>query len=146
VKITGIDYERLFALGQYENERIGLHAEVDPETENIFECFKELKATVLSLHKEGLLIEESKAVAEAETPKPKEAEKPTLDEISSLFYADRTGDKGPFKQTSKADNLNNAAFTKLQNYLKEHNGFAVLHGFKFWIFSNNPDIIGRRKK
>jgi hypothetical protein len=146
MKVTGIDYERLFSKGlnQYENERIGLHAEVDPETENISECFKELKATALSLHKEGLLIEESKAVAESE--KPKEAEKPTLDEISSLFYVDKTGDKGPFKQTSKSDNPNNPAFQKLQNYLKEHNGFVVLHGFTFWTFSNNPDIIGRRKK
>jgi hypothetical protein len=144
MKITRIDYERLFSLGQYENERIALHAEVDPETENIFDCFKDLKATVLSLQKEGALIEESKQVAEAETPK--EVEKPTLDEISSLRYENKESDKGPYKVTTKTDNSDNPAFEKLQKYLESHKDFAVLHGFKFWRFSNNPDVIGRRKK
>ena len=144
MRVTSIDYERLFSLGQYENKRIGLHAEVDPETENIFDCFKDLKATALSLQKEGLLIEESKAVAETE--QPKEAEKPTLDEISSLRYEDKTSEKGPYKTASKSDNLDNPAFQKLQNYIKEHNGFVIIHGFKFWTFSDNPDILGRRKK
>jgi hypothetical protein len=144
MRITSIDYSRLISLGQYENERIGLHAEVDPETENIFDVFKDLKATALSLHEEGKLLEQSKKVAEAETPK--EAEKPTLDEISSLKYVDKTSDKGPYKTASKSDNPNNSAFTKLQKYLEDHKGFAILHGFKFWQFSNNPDVIGRRKK
>lgn len=143
MKFKELEYARTFNLGNYENEKITLKAELD-ETKNIFDVFKDLKATVLSLQKEGLLTEESKKVAETESPQ--EAEKPTLDEIGSLFYVDKTGDKEPYKQTSKSDNPNNPAFTKLQKYLEDHKGFAILHGFKFWSFSDNPDIIGRRKK
>ena len=76
----------------------------------------------------------------------KPSAKPTLDEISSLRYVNKTSDKGAYKTASKTDNPNNAAFLKLQKYLKEHKGFAILHGFKFWQFSNNPDVIGRRKQ
>lgn len=75
-----------------------------------------------------------------------EAPKPTLDEISSLKYVNKTSDKGPYKTVNLTDNPNNPAFLKLQKYLKEHNGFAILHGFKLWQFSNNPDILGRRKQ
>jgi hypothetical protein len=146
MKIVKVEYERLFSLGQYENERIALHAEVNPETENVFDCFKDLKATVLSLQKEGLLLDESKKAAESEPTQPTKPEKPTLDEISSFRYEDKESDKGPYKTASKSDNPGNPAFTKLQKYLEEHKGFAVLHGFKFWQFSNNPDVIGRRKK
>jgi hypothetical protein len=143
VKITAIDYERLFSLGQYENERIGLHAEVNPETENIFNCFKDLKATALSLQKEGLLIEESKKVAEAETPK--ETEKPTLAEIQSLRSEEKVSDKGSYQLITKITNKDKPEFYKLQKYLKECKGFAILHGFKFWSF-DNPDKIGYRKQ
>jgi hypothetical protein len=73
MKIVEIEYERLFSLGQYENERIGLKAEVDPETEIIVDCYKNLKATVLSLHEEGKLLDESKKVAEEQKLKDKPA-------------------------------------------------------------------------
>ena len=33
----------------------------------------------------------------------------------------------------------------LQKHIKDHNGFVILNGMKYWTFSNNPDIIGRRK-
>jgi hypothetical protein len=143
MKVETLTYERLFRTGKFENERIGVTVSVDV-TENPIDVFKDTKALVLSLHEEGKLLEESKKVAEAE--KPKETEKPTLDEISSLRYIDKTGDKGPYKQANKSDNPNNPAFQKLQKYLEEHKGFAILHGFKFWQFSNNPGTIGRRKK
>jgi hypothetical protein len=144
MKITTIDYERLFSLGQYENERIGLHAEVDPGTENIFDAFKDLKATVLSLQKEGLIIEEPKKVAETE--RPKEPVKPTLDEIQSLKSQDKTSEKGAYQLIQKSDNQSNPAFEKLQSYIKEHKGFCQLHSFKAWIFSNDPEKIGIRKQ
>jgi len=80
------------------------------------------------------------------TEEQPKTEKPTLEDISSLKYEDKESDKGPYKMVSKSGNPNNPAFQKLQKYLKDHDGFAVLHGFKFWIFSNNSDIIGRRKQ
>ena len=89
-----------------------------------------------------LLNELGKPIMETAT----KAEKPTLEEIGSLRYVDKTSDKGPYKTADKKDNPNNPAFLKLQKYLKEHNGFAVLHGFKLWSFSTNQDIIGRRKQ
>ena len=147
MKITGIDYEHLFPLGLYENERITLHADVD-ETDNVIDTFKDLKATVFQLHEEGKLLEESKKAVEAEhieKTKQTDEEKPTLDEIGSLRYVDKTSDKGPYKTADKKDNPNNPAFTKLQKYLKDHNNFAILHGYKLWNFANS-DIIGRRKK
>jgi len=74
------------------------------------------------------------------------AEKPTIEEFSSLRYVDKTSEKGVYQTTNKTDNQNSLAFQKLQKYLKEHNGFAVLHGFKIWQFSNNQDILARRKQ
>ena len=141
MKVEKVTYERLFRTGEYENERIGVTASVDA-TENPIEVCKDLKVLVFSMHEEGKQLEEQPKPPSQPLP----SKKPTLDEISSLFYVDKTGDKGPFKQASKQDNPNNPAFTKLQKHLQEHKGFAVLHGFKFWTFSNNPDIIGRRKK
>ena len=73
-------------------------------------------------------------------------EKPTEQEINSLKCVDKTSEKGPYQTTSKTDNQDNPAFQKLQKYIAEHNGFVILHGFKLWQFSNNPEIIGRRKK
>ena len=75
-----------------------------------------------------------------------EAPKPTLEEINSQIWTDKTSDKGAYQTTNKTDNQNSIAFQKLQKYLKEHNGFAILHGFKLWQFSNNQDILARRKQ
>jgi len=138
-----LEYSRTFNLGDYESERITVRVSVDV-TENPIDVFKDTKALAFSMHEEGKLLEESKKVVEAE--EPKKAEKPSLEEISSLRYVDKTTDKGPYKTASKTDSPNNPAFQRLQNYIKEHDGFVILHGFKFWSFSNNPDILGRRKK
>jgi len=89
-----------------------------------------------------LLNELGKPIMETAT----KAEKPTLEDISSLKYVDKTSDKGPYKTASKTDNQNSVAFQKIQKYLEDHNGFAILHGFKLWQFSNNLDILGRRKQ
>ncbi len=89
-----------------------------------------------------LLNELGKPIMDAAT----KAEKPTLEEINSQKWTDKTSDKGAYQTTSKKDNQNSAAFQKLQAYIKQHNGFCVLHDFKIWIFSNNSDVIGRRKK
>jgi len=77
-----------------------------------------------------------------EAPK---AEKPSLEEIVSLKYVDKTSEKGPYKTASKTDNPNNPAFLKLQKYLQAHNNFAILYGYKIWNFQNS-DTIGRRKQ
>jgi len=144
MKITEIEYERLFSLGQYENERITLHADVN-ETENPFEVFKDIKATVFQLHEEGKILEESKKVAEAE--EPKEAKKPTQEEINSLKSMEKVSDKGPYQLITKAENPDNPAFETLRSYIKQKNGFCQIHGFKAWIFSNDPENkIGLRKK
>ena len=103
------------------------------ELEGIDEAVNELAKIVL---------DEEKPQTKAEQPK---AEKPTLDEISSLRYVDKTSEKGPYKTASKTDNPNNSAFQKLQNYIKEHNNFVILHGYKLWNFQNS-DTIGRRKQ
>ena len=101
MKITGIDYERLFSLGQYENERIALHADVD-ETDNVIDVFKDLKATVLSLHEEGKLLEESKKVAEA--TEPKEAKTTVPEKNFDLTYIKHTGAKlGEFEIADEKD-------------------------------------------
>jgi len=73
------------------------------------------------------------------------AEKPTLEDVGSLIYVDKTSDKGPYKTANLTDNPNNPAFLKLQKYLKDHNNFAILYGFKLWNFQNS-DTIGRRRK
>lgn len=75
-----------------------------------------------------------------------ETDKPTEKEFNSLYWEDKEGAKGAFQQTSKIGNQNHINFRKLQTYLKAHNGFAILHDFKTWLYSSNPDLIGRRKQ
>jgi len=77
---------------------------------------------------------------------PTKTEKPTLEEINSQKWTDKTSDKGAYQTTNKTDNQNSASFQKLQKYLESHKGFAILHGFKTWQFSNNQDILARRKQ
>lgn len=74
-----------------------------------------------------------------------ETEKPTEQEFNDNYWEDKQSDKGPYSQTSKRENNNSTSFQKLQKYIKNHNGFAVLHGFKFWTFSSNQEVLGRRK-
>jgi len=140
MKITSIDYWRLHSLGQFENERIGLHAEVDPETENIFDCFKDLKATELSLQKEGYLIEESKRVTEATEPKP--VQKPTEQQFNSPQWTTKTGTRGDYQQI---ENDKTEAFRLIQQYVKSKGGFCNIHGFKTWFHNNNKNIIDRKR-
>ena len=90
-----------------------------------------------------------KIVLDEETPGDQvlgEAPKPTLEEINSQKWTDKTSDKGAYQTTNKTDNQNSASFQKLQKYLESHKGFAILHGFKTWQFSNNQDILARRKQ
>ena len=143
MKIIEIDYERLFSLGQYENERIGVKVSVDV-TENTIKVFKDIKALVLSLHEEGKLLEESKTVAEAEQPKI--SEKPTLEEINSLKSVEKVSSKGPYQLISKAENPNNPVFDKLRNYIEDRKGFLTLYGCKYWNFDKSSDKIGYRKQ
>jgi len=114
--------EQINAVGQYAANRIQHILEEKVDLENIINIF-------------------GKPIMEAT-----KAEKPTQEEISSQKWTDKTSDKGAYQTTSKTDNNNSAAFQKLQKYLKDHNGFAILHGFKLWQFSNNPDILARRKQ
>jgi len=81
-----------------------------------------------------------------ETTEPKETEKPTQNELDSLKSTEQTSSKGPYQLVTKAENSNNPVFEKLQSYLKEKGDFVILHGYKTWKFSNNPDKIGIRKK
>lgn len=86
-----------------------------------------------------------KAVFEPETATAQEPEKPTLNEIQSLKFTEQSSSKGKYRLVSKEENANNLVFGKLQNYLNSKSGFAQIHGFKAWIFSNNPNKIGLRK-
>jgi hypothetical protein len=143
MKITSIDYWRLHSLGQFENERIGLHAEVDPETENIFDCFKDLKATELSLQKEGLLINESKRVTEAEKPVTVvTGEKPTETQFNGLNWVTKTGQKGSYQQ---AENDKSENFRVIQQYIKDHKGFCNLYGWKVFFHFKNENLIDRKR-
>ena len=75
---------------------------------------------------------------------PKKAEKPTQQEIDSLKSVEKVSSKGPFQLLTKEENTSNPAFDKLQNYIKGHNDFVVLHGLKCWNFDKS-DKIGIRK-
>jgi len=82
-----------------------------------------------------------------ETTEPKEPEKPTQEAFSSLKSMEKVSEKGPYRLITKAENQNNPAFETLRSYIKQKNGFCQLHGFKAWIFSNDPNNkIGIRKQ
>lgn len=75
-----------------------------------------------------------------------ETTKPTQQEIEALKYTEQTSSKGPYRLVTKAENSDNLSFEKLQSYLKEKGGFSQIHGFKAWIFNQNPNKIGIRKQ
>jgi hypothetical protein len=76
----------------------------------------------------------------------KAADKPTLTEIQSLKSETKTSAKGDYQLITKAENSGNPAFEKLRSYIKDHKGFAQIHGFKAWLFGNDPEKkIGLRK-
>ena len=53
-KITQITYERVFNLGNYQSERIGLIASIDEdEQEMVVAAFHHLKEQVANLHEAG---------------------------------------------------------------------------------------------
>lgn len=81
MKIKELEYSRLFNLENYENERIGLVADLD-ETEDLDENFRTLKAKVFHLHEEGKLIEDSKKAVKSK--KIKKTEK-TLKLVQEAF-------------------------------------------------------------
>jgi hypothetical protein len=143
MKITGIDYERLFSLGQYENERIGIKVSVDV-TENPIDVFKDTKALVLSLHEEGKLLEESQRVAEAEKPVTvvTEDKKPTEAQFNAPNWVTKDGSKGNYQQ---AENDKTETFRIIQQYVKSKGGFCNIHGFKTWFHNNNENIIDRKR-
>jgi len=116
--------EQVNAIGQYAANRIQHILQEKADLENILNIF-------------GKEILEPKSATKTE--------KPSLEEIGSLRYVDKTSDKGAYKTASLTDNPNNPAFLKLQKYLKDHNNFAILHGYKIWNFQNS-DLIGRRKQ
>ena len=75
----------------------------------------------------------------------KPTEKPKKEEIQALKSTQKTSSKGPYQLITKAENSGNPVFEMLQNYLKQHNGYAILHDLKIWSF-DNPDKIGYRKQ
>ncbi len=72
--------------------------------------------------------------------------RPNEEAINKLFWETQHGSRGDYQQTSKTANHNHATFQALQTYLKKHNGFVMLGSFKYWLFSSNQDIIGRKPK
>ena len=138
MKITGIDYERLFPLGPYENERITLHADVDV-TENPYDAFKDMKATCFQLHEEGKLLEESKKVVDADKlDKPTEAQ-PQYDIIKTVTRQ-AEGPNGAYLQVKAEDNKGNSDYDALIKDLKDNNGKLTRQGYFCWLFSDNKTV------
>lgn len=53
-KITQITYERVFNLGNYQSERIGLVASIDEDEQHlVVAAFDHLKESVANLHTKG---------------------------------------------------------------------------------------------
>ena len=113
--------------------------------EEIFNAWSKLLVTMANNRRDELTdIDEllnaiGKPILEA-----KKTEQPTQQEIESLKNVEKVSSKGPYQLISKEDNTGNSAFEKLQNYIKEHNGFVVLHGLKCWNFDKS-DKIGIKK-
>lgn len=155
MRITTITHKRLYPLGPYENERIGLEAEID-ETDNIIDVFKDLKATNFQLHEEGLLLEESRKVAKAEEQKeaPKtektKTDKKATKEVpeynpENIPWVRAEGEKGIYerypayqqKPSMMVDYIN------LLEDLKNHKGKLQRAGLFYWLFPDEA-TIGRK--
>ena len=123
MKIVQIDYERLFPLGPYENERITLHADVD-ETENPYDVFKDLKATVFQLHEEGKMLEDSKKAVETDK-KLEPTKKAFPPELANLLIFSETTDAVIIKPK---EFLGSANFAKIGAVVRELKGEYISAG------------------
>jgi len=73
---------------------------------------------------------------------PETAEKPTETQFNSLQWTTKEGTKGNYQQT---EDDSSEDFSNLSDYIKAHQGFCKLYGWKVWLHNNNPDIIDRRR-
>jgi len=76
-----------------------------------------------------------------ETTEPKETQKPTEAKFNGLKWIMTQGKKAPYEQTA----VHGEDAHILYEYLKAHNNFCELFGYKIWI-DRNPNLIDRRKK
>lgn len=76
---------------------------------------------------------------------PTEAKHDAKD-FDKLNWSEKQGTKGAYQQTGKEANNNSELFGDLQKILGDHKGFCVIGDYKYWSFSKNPDVVGRRKK
>jgi len=80
-----------------------------------------------------------------EKAKPPEAKRDPKD-FNKLFWENRNGNKGPYEATGKKANNNSELYQDLHKIIKDKGGFCVLGSHKYWVFSNDPDMIGRRPR
>lgn len=65
-------------------------------------------------------------------------------DLSMVIWKPMTGPKGPFEIADRDSNKNNAAFTRLGEYLNAHGGRATVERFFVWKFSDSSGSIGRK--
>jgi hypothetical protein len=75
---------------------------------------------------------------------PPEAKEEALD-YSKLFWEKKQGEKGEYEQTSEKVNQNCDLWKKLKAKVKEHKGFWLNSGYKFWFHQQDESVIDRRK-
>lgn len=149
MKILEFTYEHLFSTGKFENERIGIHVSVD-ETENIFEVFKDGKATVFQLHEEGKLLEESKKVVEEveklESRKSGKSTSLMSYDDAGVNYEEKVSQKTgrTYLLASEKNNANNPKYADLMKTVKDRWGKKG-NTYPYWIFTNG-DAIGKNLK
>ena len=66
-------------------------------------------------------------------------------DFNGLSWEEKTGEKGPFQQTSEKASNNSLLWQTLKSKLKEHSGFWQNQGFSYWFDMKQETVIDRRK-
>lgn len=80
-----------------------------------------------------------------ESTEPKEqlkTDKPTEKEFNDLRWIKKDGSNGSYEQLQ---NDNSNTYKKLVEYLKTHNGFSSLYGFKVFFHFKDENLIDRKR-
>lgn len=147
MKYRQLEYSRTFNLGDYQSERISLTVDLDDVLEDLDETFKTTKAQVFRLHEKGSLLEETRAVVEAEKQLEKTPSSEGLWDPEKIGWVEAEGARGPYQRYpaphEKADLT--VDYENMLKDLKEHGGKITRDSFFYWLWTDGA-TVGRKPK
>jgi hypothetical protein len=75
-------------------------------------------------------------------PEPKITRKPTEAQFNGQKWVTKEGSRGNYEQVEYDGS---PEFKALSEYVKGHDGFCKIYGFKVWFHNNDEKVIDRKR-